>query len=71
MARPGSGRAALTTLPPSAFPRWTQTDISALRQALGAGQPAADLAAALGREPADVSAMMGRLRLREATISRR
>jgi Mn-dependent DtxR family transcriptional regulator len=44
--------------------RWTQTDITTLRDLLQQGRPVADVAARLHRNPEEVSSMMRRLRLR-------
>jgi predicted transcriptional regulator len=44
--------------------RWTQTDITALRDLLQRGQPVPEIANRLHRNPEEVSSMMQRLRLR-------
>jgi hypothetical protein len=43
--------------------RWTQTDITMLRERVGAGASIDDLASLLGRSASDVAHMMDRLRL--------
>ncbi len=49
----------------AAFPhaRWTQTDITTLRERLSSGISLSDLAGLLGRSNEDVQHMMTRLRL--------
>lgn len=44
--------------------RWTQADITALRQAIGSGEPIGRIAEQLGRDTDAVTLMMNRLRLR-------
>ena len=44
--------------------RWTQTDITELRNRLGVGESAAEIALALERSAENVSGMMSRLCLR-------
>jgi predicted transcriptional regulator len=44
--------------------RWTQTDITALRDLLQQGQSVGEIANRLHRNPEEVSSMMRRLRLR-------
>jgi hypothetical protein len=44
--------------------RWTQGDITTLRQAIGSGEPVARIAEQLGRDGDAVTLMMNRLRLR-------
>jgi len=44
--------------------RWTQTDITALRGRLEAGEPTAEICEALERSADDVLQMMSRLSLR-------
>lgn len=49
----------------AAFPhvRWTQTDITNLRERAGSGAPLTELAMLLGRSTEDVHHMMMRLRI--------
>lgn len=44
--------------------RWTQTDLTDLRRRLELGEQPEEIAEAIGRPSVDVSAMMGRMRLR-------
>lgn len=44
--------------------RWTQGDITALRQAIGSGASVERIAEQLGRDTEAVTLMMSRLRLR-------
>ncbi|MBB3910821.1 hypothetical protein GGQ81_001422 [Sphingomonas desiccabilis] len=44
--------------------RWTQTDITGLRNQLQQGHPVAEIANRLHRNPEEISSMMWRLRLR-------
>ncbi len=48
--------------------RWTQSAITELRERVQLGETLADIVTALERQPGDVSAMMGRLRLRFAAM---
>lgn len=56
---------AMIAREPSTNARWTQTCVTDLRARVLEGQSVADIAAALNRTPADISDMMGRLRLHE------
>ena len=53
-----------TVDPPPVHRRWTQGDITALRQALGAGDSIGRIAEKLGRDTDAVMLMMKRLHLR-------
>lgn len=44
--------------------RWTQADVTTLRDAVGAGEPVEQIADRLQRETDEVRTMMRRLRLR-------
>ena len=44
--------------------RWKQSDITDLRTRLQSGEPVTAIAEAVQRQPEDILAMMGRLRLR-------
>ncbi len=44
--------------------RWTQSDVTALRTRLEAGESAADIAQEMERSAENVAGMMSRLRLR-------
>ncbi len=49
--------------------RWTQGDITDLRQRLSLGEAKTEIAAAIGRPITNVMAMMARLRLRETGVA--
>ena len=49
--------------------RWTQNDITLLRDRVRAGEQPDDIARQLGREPEAIRTMMGRLRLSSTAVS--